>query len=67
MNSEIQKGDVVKPIHCWRSKYMVKDFIEWIDKNSNSTFVVESKTGRSCRLRKVMFAITDEFLKNMCH
>lgn len=65
MNDDIKKGDIVKPVHCKRSQYMVKDFIEWIDKNYNSTFVVESKTGSSCRLRKVMFTITDEFLEKV--
>jgi hypothetical protein len=65
MNEEIKKGDIVKPIHCNRSQYMNKDFTEWIDKNSSSTFVVESKVNNVCRLRKVIFAITEEFLEKV--
>lgn len=65
MCSEIQKGSIVKPKHCERSKYMNSDFVEWIDQNKNTTFIVESKVYNTCRLRKVMFAITDEFLEKI--
>ena len=65
MNGEISKGDIVKPVHCKRSQYMNKDFVDWIDKNLGSTFVVESKINNVCRLRKVGFVITEEFLEKI--
>lgn len=65
MKEEIQKGSIVRPVHCGRSKYMNGDFVEWIDKNKDYTFVVESKVYNTCRLRKVMFAVTDEFLEKV--
>jgi hypothetical protein len=63
MKDEIRVGSVVRPVHCDRSRYMGGDFLEWIESNRDSKFVVESKTGGSCRLRKVAFAVTDEFLE----
>lgn len=60
---EIVKGSIVRPVHCERSQYMNRDFLEWIDNNLHNTFVVESKTDRSCRLRRVGFTITEEFLQ----
>ncbi len=65
MSDKIKEGDIVKPVHCERCKYMGGDFVEWIDKNINTTFIVESKIDNSCRLRKVMFAITEEFLEKI--
>ena len=44
---------------------MGSDFVEWIEKNKNTTFIVESKMYNVCRLRKVMFAITEEFLEKI--
>ena len=61
----IQKGDIVKPVHCDRSKYMGNDFREWIDQNINNIFLVESKINTSCRLKKVGFVITEEFLRKV--
>jgi len=65
MKEEIRVGDVVKPVHCERCRHMGRDFVEWIDSNLGSRFVVESKVGSSCRLRKVGFAVTDEFLEKV--
>ena len=65
MKDEIQKGSIVRPVHCERSKYMGNDFREWIDRNSETTFYVESKVGNCCRLKRVFFLITDEFLEKV--
>jgi hypothetical protein len=61
----IEVGNMVRPIHNERSKYMNKDFIEWINKNKDNRFYVESVRGRCIRLSKVLFMITDEFLERI--
>ena len=42
---------------------MNKDFLEWIDRNKDIRFYVESVNGHCIRLAKVLFMITDEFLE----
>ncbi len=61
----MKTGDIVIPVHCERSKYMCQEFKTWIDTHSETTFYVESVHNGACRLRKVFFLVTEEFLKKV--
>jgi hypothetical protein len=65
MKNRIEVGDKVHPQHCQRDKWMSEDFLKWIDENSSRVFVVLEKVGRSCRLNKLNFTVTEEFLKKV--
>ena len=63
MAGTIREGDRVRLFSHDRLRFMNAEFRQWVEENRDREFVVLSKVGPACRLSKVGFLVTEEFLE----